>query len=142
MSLRKTIFLKFSALIILLTIVIAGFFTYYSIRSHIKDSQRTLILRLKIISSEFNRMILWDDRIAVKRVLNNEVNTNKLLGYAFISKSGNSYESSFKNGIPVDILIIPPSRSSESDIFVSFVFLSTFAFTYLFQQLPATKTLP
>lgn len=116
MSLRKTIFLKFSALIILLTIVIAGFFTYYSIRSHIKDSQRTLILRLKIISSEFNRMILWDDRIAVKRVLNNEVNTNKLLGYAFISKSGNSYESSFKNGIPVDLLKINFLFSKSSHI--------------------------
>ncbi|MCK5004203.1 MAG: hypothetical protein KAS21_03905, partial [Candidatus Aminicenantes bacterium] len=113
MTLRKIVFLKFTMLLTILTLFVAGSFVYINIEHHLEDEISACKVRATILAGELSRLLLWNDRVAVKRVLIKEQRADNCIGYLFVEKDGVSYEHTFDRGIPESLLKIGPATSGE-----------------------------
>ncbi len=117
LSLKNIIFLKFSTLILILTILCTGMFTIFSIKNYVKEEKRIFAIRAETISGELLKYMIWNDRFSIKKILDNEVKLNPSVNYVFIEKEGKPYSYTFKNGIPKKLLNLKKGKIPPTFIY-------------------------
>jgi signal transduction histidine kinase len=63
--------------------------------------------RAVVLADAMQRLILWDDRIEVKGLLESEVKRSDILDYAFVQKGNEPYVFTFGKGVPKALLDLP-----------------------------------
>ncbi|MCK5221348.1 MAG: hypothetical protein KAR14_07205, partial [Candidatus Aminicenantes bacterium] len=76
MTLRKIVFLKFTMLLTILTLFVAGSFVYINIEHHLRDEISACKVRATTLAAELSRLLLWNDRVSVRRILKKELDAH------------------------------------------------------------------
>lgn len=104
MSLKTKIFFRtaslFSVLIVVL-VISAGAFIGKCNRENTKTAYEAQIL---FLSHQLERLIIWDDRVAIIGLLSELIKDHKEIEYAFVEMRGKPYSYTFKNGVPTALL--------------------------------------
>lgn len=111
MHLKKIIFIRTAGLLTAMILLISGFFIAFALERHRQLTLHTWETRSEVLAGAMQRLILWDDRVAVKAQLDSELKMNSVLDYAFIAQNRQPYVSTFRKGVPVALLErVPPSE--------------------------------
>lgn len=115
MELRHKIFrriIALLALLIALSSVIMGVYVVQLNRRDCKGKGRELAF---LIAQEAAKLISWDDRLAVRELLDHALTVNPHPRYAFVERKGTLYVESPAVGIPPELLG-PPDGPLQQDI--------------------------
>lgn len=110
MHLKKIIFIRTAGLLTVMILLISGFFLIFALERHRQLTLHTWKTRSELLAGAMQRLILWDDRVAVKAQLDSELKISTVLQYAFIAKQQQPYVSTFRKGVPVALLQRVPSN--------------------------------
>lgn len=113
MHLKKIIFLRVTALLALMTMVIGAFYSFYTIQRHREMTKNLWMTRSLVLADAVRRLILWDDRVTSRQMLLNEVKNSDLLLYGFITKEGAPYVFTFDRGVPEALLDRKPLKTGQ-----------------------------
>lgn len=104
MQLRRIIFLRMALLITVMTVLVSGAYGLFSLYHHRQTAQELWLVRATILAEGVPRLVLWDDRVALRQLLQSEVAGSPLLQYAFVVKAGAPYVSTLTGGVPDALL--------------------------------------
>ncbi|GLI38682.1 hypothetical protein KI811_03260 [Geobacter hydrogenophilus] len=104
MHLKKIIFIRIAGLLTMMILLISGFFAYFVLDRHRQLTLQTWKTRSEVLADAVERLILWDDRIALKEQLDSEIEKSTVLLYAFIARKKEPYISTFAKGVPTALL--------------------------------------
>lgn len=104
MQLRRIVFLRMVLLITVMTVLVSGSFGLFSLYHHRKTSQELWTARGIILAEGVQRFVLWDDRVALRQLLQSEVTGSPILQYAFVAKAGAPYVATLTQGVPDALL--------------------------------------
>lgn len=107
MQLKSIIFLRTALLLAVMTILVSGFYIVFSIHHYRQNTTELWGTRATVLCNGLRQLVLWDDRLAVRKLLLDEVRGSAVLDYAFVVKEGNPYVSTFDRGVPVALLKRP-----------------------------------
>lgn len=111
MHLKKIIFIRTAGLLTVMILLISGFFMGFALERHRQLTLHTWKTRSEVLAGAMQRLILWDDRVAVKAQLDSELKMSTVLQYVFIAQNRQPYVSTFRKGVPVALLErVPPSE--------------------------------
>ena len=110
--LRKRIFFGTSLLLFVLIGIITAVLAFFALTENRLETKKHYLLAGSILADEIGRLILWDDRVAVQQTITRHMATHHLLEYAFVVQNGRVYVDSFSNGVPADLLNMPPKQTS------------------------------
>lgn len=111
MHLRRIVFMRMALLLTVMTVLVSGSYALFSLYHHRKTSQEQWIERGDILAQGVQRLVLWDDLVALQKVLRSEVAGSPILQYAFVVKEGKPYVSTLNGGVPPALL----RRSAQAD---------------------------
>ncbi len=114
MHLQRIIFIRTTGLLTAMILLISGFFMVFALERHRRLTLHTWETRSEVLAGVMQRLILWDDRVAVKAQLDGELKMSTVLHYAFIAKQHQPYVSTFRKGVPVALLERVPSTELPS----------------------------
>ena len=115
MSLRRKVFFRVVALITLLVVGIGSSYAVFAVHHHRKEIIGIFESKVRTCARESARLMLWDDRVALNKILRALVHSNAACRYAFIEKEGHPYVHTFDRGIPRALLGRPgPARDRIS----------------------------
>lgn len=114
MHLQKIIFIRTAGLLTVMTLLISGLFMGFALERHRQLTLHTWKTRSEVLAGAMQRLILWDDRVAVKAHLDSEFKMNTVLHYAFIAQNRQPYVSTFRKGVPVALLERVPATDLPS----------------------------
>lgn len=114
MRLQKIIFLSMALLLTLMTVTIGGAYILFTINDNREQEKGLGKTRAVVLLNAVERLVLWDDQVAMKELLTNEVKGSDLLDYAFVTVNGVPYVSSLAKGIPVALLQFPVASGQPS----------------------------
>lgn len=100
MTLQKRVFLRVLGLLTLLIVSVCVTAAVFSIKEHreiVKDSFRAQAV---FLAGQVERLVLWDDRVALKALLVRLTREQTVVAYAFVDKSGAPYVDTFRAGVP------------------------------------------
>lgn len=112
MRLRRIVFMRMALILTVMTVLVSGAYGIYSLYHHREMTQELWIVRAKIMADTVQRFLLWDDRVLLREMLQNEVSGSPILEYAFIVKTGVPYVSTLSQGIPAAHLYRSAGRES------------------------------
>jgi PAS domain S-box-containing protein len=101
---RQKIFFRLLALLALLIACAAIAMTAYEVllnRQQHRDQARG---KTRILARQLSQLLLWDDRVAVRDLLDTAVAADPLIRYAFIERKDGFYAHTFRSGVPTDLL--------------------------------------
>ena len=78
-------------LTVVLIVTLSTMFTIFSIREHRQGMMWVFTEKALVLAGEAERLILWDDRVAVKKLLDRVVRTHAAAAYTFIEKGSHPY---------------------------------------------------
>ncbi len=114
MRLQKIVFLSMVLLLTLMTVAIGGSYVLFTISNNREQQKDLFKTRAMILLDAAERQVLWDDRLAMKQFLVNEVKGSDLVNFAFVTVDGMPYVSTFSKGIPVTLLQQPAVSEQPS----------------------------
>ena len=107
MNLRRKIFIRISGLVVGLIVLVTSLVCTFAV-THYRSSTRDIFgAHLAVISDRIERLILWDDRVALKDLLGGMVDDHKEVEYAFVERLGRPYVHTFPEGVPKGLLGLP-----------------------------------
>jgi signal transduction histidine kinase len=98
----------------LMTISISALCAFYTIQRHREMTKKLWKTRATVLAEAVHRMVLWDDRVAVKQLLMSEVRGSDVLLYCFILKSGKPYVFTFEKGVPKQLVEHKPEQPGQN----------------------------
>jgi signal transduction histidine kinase len=110
---RRIIFLRVTALMVLVTVSLGSVYSYYTIRRHREMTINMWNSRSRILAEAVRHNILWDDRVAVRQLLMSELRGSDLLLYCFVLREGRPYAFTFGQGVPQALLQQKPPGVTE-----------------------------
>ena len=113
MSLRTKIFIQSLVLSVSMIALILGPPMIYVPRSHHRRIVMQYLNEVDIQVSEVQRLMLWDDRVAVTRLLKTVTEADNCVVYAFVERENLPYAWTFPGGVPRMLLGRPASPSPE-----------------------------
>ncbi|MCP4646672.1 MAG: hypothetical protein GY852_02910, partial [bacterium] len=81
MSLRRNVFVRVMVLIVTLVLVICVTYSIFAIRHHRQEMKTLFKMKALILAGEVERLILWDDRVAMREALAREVKNHPEVMY-------------------------------------------------------------
>ena len=114
MSLQRRVFRRVFGLLSLLIIAVCVTAAVFSVREHrdiVENSSRAQAL---FLADQVERLVLWDDRVALKALLTRLADEQAVVAYAYVERSGAPYVYTFKTGVPRSLLKLHPAISGVS----------------------------
>lgn len=108
MQLKRVIAVKVIALLTIVVVAVSAAHVYYSLQQHRDMTLDLWKTRAQLLADGCQHLILWDDRVAIRRLLLSELQGSDMLLYAFLVKGGASYVHSFDQGVPPRLLELRP----------------------------------
>lgn len=102
--LKRKIFQRTSFLLLTLIGVVTAVLIFFSLRENRIETKRIHLAVASVVTGEIERLILWDDRVAVRETLARQMEIHHLIEYAFIVLDGQPYVDSFGGSVPVGLL--------------------------------------
>lgn len=96
--------MRMALLLTVMTILVSGGYGLFSFYHHRQISQELWMERGVILAEGVQRLILWDDRVALQKLLQSEVTGSPVLKYAFVVQGGLPYVSTLSPGVPTALL--------------------------------------
>lgn len=115
-DLRLRIFLRalglLSALILAVTLV-----SGMSSVAHQREYARTIYQgQVRTLSFQMADLVLWDDRVALYKLMVDVVKKDSILGYAFLERDGIPYVHTFQTGVPSGLVGLGPFSQNEATV--------------------------
>jgi signal transduction histidine kinase/CheY-like chemotaxis protein len=107
--LKKKIFLRTTALVLILVGSITALLVVLAVRGQRAGTLQSYQTVANAMAGDIERLILWDDRVAVQLVLKRETNIHRLIEYAFVVKDGKIYADTLKGDVPTGLLRSAPA---------------------------------
>lgn len=114
MQLRWIVFMRMTLLITVMTVMVSGSYGLFHLYHHRQTSRELWLARGVILAEGVQPLVLWDDRVALRQLLQREVTGSPVLQYAFVGKAGAPYVSTFIQGIPDALLQRSAQRGGEA----------------------------
>ena len=121
-DMRRRIFLRILGLLTLLIIATGTVMSLFQIRIHRTEQIHRGRDKIHFMAGQFESLLLWDDRVAMRQTLVHIMQQDDFVQYAFISRPGKLIAHSFPSRIPAGLLNLPGSFDNESPGPVSHVF--------------------
>ena len=113
MRMKRLIFFRVTTLMVLMAIALGAVYSYYTIQRHREMTINMWKSRSRILAEAVGHNILWDDRVAVRRMLMSELHGSDLLLYSFVIKEGTPYVFTFGQGVPTALLQQKPPGAEQ-----------------------------
>jgi signal transduction histidine kinase len=113
MKLKEIIALKVIALLTLMIIAVSTANAYYAIMRNRTMTLNLWKTRSLVLAEGFKRLILWDDRLAIKQMMLSEKQGNDTLLYCFLVKGETPYVYTFETGVPPALLQQRPPATGQ-----------------------------
>ena len=109
MSLQRKGFLRLAGLLSLLIAAICVTVSVYRLQEHRQTTAAHFRAQALFLANQAERLILWDDRVALKALLGNLVKDQPVIAYAFVEKEKRPYVHTFRLGVPKGLLSLHAS---------------------------------
>ncbi len=126
MRLQRRVFRRVFGLLSLLIVAVCVTAAVFSLREHREIVKNSFRAQALFLADQVERLVLWDDRVALRALLTRLVDEQSVIAYAFVGKAGTPYVYTFPAGVPRSLLEIhgdTPSvslktwKSSDSEVF-------------------------
>ena len=107
MNMKRLIFIRVAALMVLMAIALSSVGVYYAVRRHREITIDMWQSRCRVLADALRNNILWDDRVTVRQMLLSELHESEALFYSFVVKRGEPYVSTFEHGVPAHLVQQP-----------------------------------
>ncbi len=102
--LKRKIFIQTSVLLLILIGVITTVLAFSAIRENRIEKKKAYLAIAEILTGEIERLILWDDQVAIRQAIGRQMEIHSLIEYVFIVLDGQPYVDSLNGHIPEDLL--------------------------------------
>ena len=102
MNLRRAIFLRVAGLLTILIVTICVTMALCAVSEHRRRVREDLLLDVKFLAQKSEELVLWDDRVALKDLLEKLIGAHVIIEYACIDRHATAY--------------VRASRSSQTEI--------------------------
>ncbi len=117
MNLCRAVFYRVAFLVSALVIALATTFCVSVLKQNRMNAKNTYISIAKLIGTELEKPLLWDDRVAVHEAISSTIERGSAVSYACITAQGKLIEWATAGGpIPVDVAIYPQTGNPDSQI--------------------------
>lgn len=113
MQLKQVIALKVIALLTAMILAVSAAHAYYSLLRHREMTRNLWKTRSLLLADGFKHLILWDDRIAIRRMILSELGGSDILRYCLLLKDGEPYVHTFDRGVPPALLQLRPPETDQ-----------------------------
>ena len=113
MSLRTRNFLRVAILLSLSVTGICVSTATFLIRDHRTQEKDNLRGEAAFLARQSDVSIMWDDRVALKRLIDQEFQSHDGMSYVFIKRAGRPYVHTFAGGIPRALLALPDNDGNN-----------------------------
>ena len=84
---------------------------------HQREYARTVYEgQARTLALQMTNLVLWDDRVALHKLIAEVTKKNQALGYAFVERDGRPYVHTFAEGVPKGLLGLGPFSSEQATI--------------------------
>jgi signal transduction histidine kinase len=111
MQLKRVIALKVIALLTTMILAVSAAHAYYSLLRNREMTRNLWKTRVLLLADGCKHLILWDDRVAIRQMLLNELHGSDILLYCVLLKGGAPYVHTFAQGVPPRLLQLRPPVS-------------------------------
>ena len=105
-GLQKKVFLRVFGLLALLIAAVCVTMSVFSLREHRETTKSHFRAQTMFLADQAERLVLWDDRVALSALLTGLVADQPVIAYAFVERDGRPYVHTFKKGVPKDLLTL------------------------------------
>lgn len=98
MGLKKNIFLRTWFLLILLVVCITGAMVYFAMERNQRHQMAMAMQNAQLLASRCEKLVLWDDRVALKSLLSASVKETTGMTYGWLAQGGKLYVHTFPRG--------------------------------------------
>jgi len=115
-DLRTQIFLRALGLLIVLILAVTVASGMSSV-AHQREYARLVYQgQVRTLALQMGDQVLWDDRVALYKLMVEVVKKDEALGYAFLERDGKPYVSTFPDGVPKDLLRLGPFSTEQAKV--------------------------
>jgi signal transduction histidine kinase len=104
MQLKRVIALKVIALLTFMIVAVSSAYGYFTITRHREMTRDLWKTRSLVLAEGFKRLVLWDDRLAIRELMLSEMHGSDVLLYCMLLRGGNPYVDTFEKGVPPALL--------------------------------------
>ena len=115
--LKKQIFVKTTLLKIVLIGFISTTFFFFGVRDHRRYNLEVFETIGSAMVGGLERLILWDDRVALDILIKREMKAHKLIDYIFITRNNTVIYSTIKGPISVQLIKAHSKHGKDSSFF-------------------------
>jgi PAS domain S-box-containing protein len=115
-GLRKKVFLRVFGLLALLIAAVCVTMSVFSLRDHRETTKSHFRAQAMFLADQAERLVLWDDRVALSALLSGLVDDQPMIAYAFVARDGRPYVHTFDKGVPKGLLNLHPSPGPSPDL--------------------------
>ncbi len=114
MRLKWRVFRRVFGLLSLLIVAVCATAAVFSLQEHRETVKNSFRAQSLFLADQVERLVLWDDRVALNALLAKLAVEQSVVAYAFVEKSNVPYVYTFQTGVPRSLLDIHPESSSVS----------------------------
>ncbi len=108
-GLRKKVFLRVFGLLALLIAAVCVTMSLFSLREQRETAKSHYRAQAMFLADQAERLVLWDDRVALSALLSGLVADQPMIAYAFVERDGRPYVHTFEKGVPKGLLTLHAS---------------------------------
>lgn len=113
MLLKRIIALKVIALLTVMIITVSTGCAVFAFLRHREMAVTSWQTRSLVLAEGLNRLMHWDDRVAIRQMLLSELHISEAVIYCFLVKDGAPYVHTFEKGVPLSLLQSRPPVTSQ-----------------------------
>lgn len=102
--LKRRIFLRTVLLLLALIGTITMVLAVFAMHENRTKAKKAHLAIASVLTGEIERLILWDDRVAVRKAIARQMEIHSLIEYIFVVLDGRSYSDSFDGPVPAELL--------------------------------------
>ncbi len=114
MSLQWRVFLRIFGLLSLLIIAVCLTAVVFSLSEHRESVKTSFRAQSLFLADQVERLVLWDDRVALKALLSRFVDEQAVVAYAFVERENTPYVYTFPTGVPRRLMNLHPNITGVS----------------------------
>ena len=118
MTLRSKILIRITGLVLGIILIVTWLACAFAAR-HYRDNTIDLMSeQLLILSDRAAELVAWDDRLALKNLLEGMVGENLIVDYAILERLNRPYVNTFEDGVPRGLLALRPGADRRPAVYM------------------------
>jgi len=113
-NLRRRIFLRALGLLVVLILAVTLASGASSVINQRQYAQTIYQGQIRTLILQMTNLVLWDDRVALDKLISEVVKKDKAVGYAFLERHAKPYVYSFPDGVPRALLGLGPFSMQQA----------------------------